>query len=82
MDGYVLTCQVQPLPGEQCPQDQAVWVSTFDATYSHIRDVLFAAPSPQDIRTVIMITIAVSVALCLPLFLGRLIDVVWTAGNK
>lgn len=83
MAEYTLICKVQPLPGEPCPADQSAWVSTFDAQYSHWRDLLFGAPPiNSDILLIIQTTTAIAILLGLPIFVSRLIENVRDEGLR
>jgi len=81
MSGFVLTCRELPPPGGACPAGQDEWVSIYEFIYSHLRDILFGAPLGADIRTVLGLTAAISVSLCLPLLLTRLIENVRSGGG-
>ncbi len=76
MGGFVLVCRVQPSTGEACPTDQTEWVSMYEFIYSHMRDLLFGAPLAADVKTIIELTCAITIGLCIPVLLGRFMRVV------
>ncbi len=81
MAEFTLICRVQPLPGEPCPVGESAWVSTFDAQYSHWRDILFGAPPiDSDIALIVSTTATIAILLGIPGFLTKLIRGVRNAG--
>jgi hypothetical protein len=73
MAEFVLTCKVQPLSGELCPQNQSEWVSNTSLQYQQIRDVIFGAPPAADVAVIIPVVVALAIYLNLPVFVGNLV---------
>lgn len=81
MAEFVLTCRVQPLPGEPCPAGEDAWVSGTQAIYANVQNVILDPPPLGDVAVVMSVATMLTVAQNFPLLVGRIIEGVRRAGG-